>query len=150
MNCLRVVNLPCRRSGHGRIRLDRMNHHRISTDYRVVANLNRAEDHAAYTENDVVPNLRAERRIKLHVKLFRAHIHSLEKRYIAADAPCSNDASGCMGDEEAWASFAPRRDFQTEQDQIRVAEKLRENRYACDQRGPAGTIQDDRKKAVMQ
>src|SRR5271157_1427830 len=107
MDCLNSLDLPRRAADYGRIWFDGMNHHCISANHRVIADLNRPEDHAAYTEDDVVPNLGPPRRIKLHVKLFRAHIHPLEEGYISADPSCSDNTSRWMGDEEAWANFAP-------------------------------------------
>src|SRR5271166_5850582 len=111
MDRLGSLKLPRRAAGHGRIWLDGANHHRISPDHRVIADLNRPEDHAAHPENDIVPNLRSHHRIELHVKLFRAHIHTLEEGYISSDSPRPDHASRRMGEEEARTNLAPRRDF---------------------------------------
>ena len=149
MNYLCTPNLSRRVADHCGVGFDGVNHHGVRSNHRIIADCNRPKDHAANPKNDVVPDIGTQPWIKLHVELFGTHIHSLEEGYIAADPSRSDHAPRRVGEQEAGTDFAPGCDFQTEQHQVQIGQKIGKNRNSREHCGPAGTVQNARKKAMM-
>ena len=120
-----VRQKPRRNSCYGEPRRYVRNHNRISTYGYLIANVYSSQEFCTRSNRDITSDMRPDFRMEAHVQRFRSQGHTLKNGRIVPDFGGAYYRTSCVREEQTWANFTLRCDFNPKHYNIQVCEEFR-------------------------